>query len=209
MSNLVSWALVTLSEVKEALDISTSEHDAKLNGYINRASGMIETYCKRRFASTAYTSEEYAGTGTNRLQLQNFPISTLTSVERLSNSDFSNQSWESLNARDFTIINEGGSNHGSIYFVTGVFNSALVPGVDNYRVSYTAGYSATDMPYDLREACIEIVSYLFNSRRKDPLLKGETLQKYSYTRDSIGGMGGIIKALGLEAILDSYRTPTI
>lgn len=200
MSNLVSWAIVTLDEVKEALDISGGDHDAKLNGYINRATGMIEAYCQRRFAQTTYTNEEYDGTDGPYLFLRNYPVTTLSSVAYRSNDDLSNPSFTSLETTLFSMETQGGRDRGAILYTPG-----FRTGHRAYRVSYIAGYAAADMPYDLREACVQLVAHMFNARKSNPLLKSETLGQYSYTKDSVAKMG-LIKALGLNEVLDMYRT---
>lgn len=204
MSNLVSHAFITLNEVKEALEISGGDHDAKLNGYINRATDIIESYCRRRFLSTVHTDEIYSGDGSRYLSLRNFPVTSLASVAYRT-GDFSSPSWDAVDTELFTLDTAAGNDSGVIYLDTGFHR-----GVENYRFTYTAGYALADVPNDLKEACIEIVSYLFNRRKSTPGIKSETLGRYSYTLGSApsGGMG-ILKLLGVDDILDTYRTPTV
>lgn len=200
MSNLVSWALVSLNEVKEALDITTSDHDAKLNGYINRATGIIEVYCQRRFISTTHTNEVYSGNGSAYIYLRNYPITALTASEYMNNSNLGSPSYSALQSDLFAIETMGGVDRGALYYGGG-----FIDGVNNYRFSYTAGYTDSELPHDLREACIELVGHLFNSRKADRLMKSESLGQYSYTRESVAKTG-LIKALGLDTILDLYRS---
>lgn len=203
MATLVSYALVTLNEVKEALDISGADHDAKLNGYINRATDLIEAYCQRRFLSTVYSNELYSGNGTQFLPLRNYPVSTLTSLESMT-GDFASPAWDSIDSSSYTLKTEGGKDQGIIYMI-----SRFHKGVDNFRVNYTAGYATQDaIPNDLREACIELVNYFFSRRRATPGVKSETLGRYSYTMSDMT-TGGLIKGLGLDAILDLYRTVAV
>ena len=46
MPTLVSYALVTLDDTKEVLDITGAAEDDKLTNLINRATDIIEKYCK-------------------------------------------------------------------------------------------------------------------------------------------------------------------
>lgn len=202
--NLVDYAFITLSEVKEALELSGTEHDARLNGYINRATDMIETYCKRRFLSTAYTNEVYSAQSGSTLQLRNFPVTSLGSLE-YSTSDFNNTHYDAVDTSLYALQTSNGLDRGVVY-LTGGFST----GINNWRATYTAGYALANVPNDLKEALIEIVSYLFNRRKATPGMKSETLGRYSYTLDSaMPGTSGLIEKLGIDTILDSYRTITV
>lgn len=210
MSNLVSYALIqTLSEIKEALDISGGDHDAKLNGYINRATEIIEAYCSRRFISTSYSNQLYSGNGTRFMSLRNWPVTNLTSVEAMT-GDYSSPNWQSLDSSLYTLKSEGGKDRGLIYLLgddrTFPVYGGFRKGVNNYRVNYTAGYIAADLPHDVREACIELVSWMFARRKATPGIKSETLGKYSYTLESPqSGRYGLIQQLGLDILLAPYR----
>lgn len=192
---LVSYALTTLADVKEALGITDNTQDSLLTNLINRATDIIEKYCDgRRFASTDYTNEEYDGDGSHFLTLKNFPVSALTSVQRMT-GDFTTPSWDTLDSSMYKYLDE----EGQIYY-TGGFSS----GIRNYRASYTAGY--TTIPNDLAQACITLVSYLKN-QTKSVGMKSETLGEYSYTKDD--DITASIKNLGLDEILEAYRTPKV
>jgi hypothetical protein len=55
--------------------------------------------------------------------------------------------------------------------LTGVTPSAYAvwtPGIDNYRVQYTAGY--TQIPNDVQEACAEWVTALFWQTKSNPVV---------------------------------------
>jgi hypothetical protein len=57
-----------------------------------------------------------------------------------------------------------------------------IRGPQIYRVTYTGGY--TDVPEPVQQACAELVQLTFATRRANPLMTSETLDKYSYTRAS-------------------------
>lgn len=195
MATLVSYAIVQLDVLKEALQLTGTTHDERLNGYINRATDIIESYIGFRPYLTTYTNEVYSGVGSRELTLRHWPVTTLTSLSNAT-GDFSNPNWEAIDSSDYSL--KTNANDRGIVYLGGFYQ-----GVNNYRATYTAGY--TTIPHDLQEAAIEMVSYLFNRRRVTPGLRSESLGKYSYSLDPIGGLG-IIKFLGLNAILDRYRT---
>lgn len=193
-------AVVSLSEVKEALQESSNTYDAELNGFINRASAIIENYCQRKFISQVYTNEEYGGDGTYRLNLRNFPVTTLSSLQWNTSSDFANPDWETIDTSDYDLERVNQRDAGIIFLASG-----FVKGINNYRVTYTAGYALADMPHDIRAAAIELVAYSFRKRKATPGMRSETLGKYSYTAEPVTGHG-IIKLLGLEELLAPYRS---
>jgi len=50
--------------------------------------------------------------------------------------------------------------------------AVFTPGLDNYRVLYTAGYAT--IPYDLQEACAEWVASLFWQSKSNPSIYPST-----------------------------------
>jgi uncharacterized phiE125 gp8 family phage protein len=204
MSNIVSYAIITLSELKEAIGLSTTADDAMLNGMINRATDMIETYCKRRFISTTYTDEVYSGDGSNSLLLRNYPITALTSLQSRGGL-FDSPAWDSVETDLFSLNQAGGLDKGVIYMA-----APFVQGDLNFRVTYTAGYAnQAAIPHDLREACIEIASFLYGRRKATPGMKSETLGRYGYTMETVTPGMSTIDRLGLKDILAAYRSITV
>jgi len=194
--SLVSYALISLADLKEALSITGTSDDALLTNIINRATDIIERYCNgRRFASTTYTNEEYDGTGTNYINLKHYPITSLTAYEKNTGS-LGNPNWEALESDYITYLGD----EGQVYYELGPFER----GVKNYRFSYVAGYST--IPNDLQQACITLCSYLKNVT-KGTGLRSESLGEYSYTKEE--DVNATIKNLGLDEILDVYKTPVI
>jgi hypothetical protein len=193
---LHAYALATLAEVKEALSETTTDNDALYTNLINRATDIIEKYCNsRRFLTTSYRNEIYDGTGTCYLNLRHYPITAITSLEKRT-GDFASPSWDAIDTAFYTYTDDTTHGPGQVYYSGGFALGAL-----NYRVTYDAGYAT--IPTDLTQACIALVTYL-KTMTRSPGLKSETLAEYSYTKEDVGNM---IKDLGLDLILDFYRTP--
>lgn len=203
MANLKSYVWVTLNEVKEALDITTGDHDAKLNGYINRATDLIENYCQRNFLQATYTNEEYQGNGTYYMQLRSYPIQSITDISYRTSIDFTNPNWTSIASRLYEVAIEGKTNAGRVYSVWGW---PVGGAVNNYRFTYSGGYAMADIPEDLKEALMEIVSHLFNARKRDPMLMGEQLGNYNYRLSPKEIGKSLLQHLGVDIILDQYRS---
>lgn len=195
---LVAYALTSLDNLKEVLGITTNIENTLLENIINRATDIIESYCgNRRFKSTAYTNEEYNGTGTCFINAKQYPITALTVYEKNQGSA-GTADWNTLQS-DYIKYIDDGQGPGQFYYQMG-----FLLGVRNYRFSYVAGY--TTIPYDLEEACIELCVYIYKDRQNKGM-KSESLGEYSYTKESF--TGNPIENLGLDLVLEKYRTPAI
>ena len=195
---LVTYSLTTLANLKEHLGITVGTDDSLLTNIINRSTDIIEAYCDgRRFAETTYTNEEYSGTGTQLINLRNYPVTSLTAYDWNTGTAGSTD-WNSLQSEFIKAIDDG-QGPGQVYYETG-----FVEGMKNYRFSYVAGYAT--IPNDLEEACLEMCSWIFNDR-KSKGLQSETLGEYSYTK--VVKKSNAIEDLGLDLILDKYLTPVV
>jgi len=195
---LVDYALVSLDDAKEVLSITGDAEDDKIINLINRATDIIETYCNgRRFASTTHTNEIYDGTGDYYLPLEHYPVTTLTSVERRT-GDFDTPAWEALESAFYDLDDDGERGPGMVYHSGG-----FMEGARNYRITYTAGY--TTIPNDLQQACFKLIAFLY-TQTKATGMKSETLGEYSYTK---ADNESTLKELGLDEVLDAYRTPVV
>jgi hypothetical protein len=190
-------ALVDLSTVKTALSISGSAHDARLEQLIHSASAWIENTTGRKFKLRDYNGEEgeheetavpdeemwvFSGDTLDNgghtllrnfrgvVVVPNFPIVGDITIETL--LDRQNETWdeEIEENRDFTINRKTGE----IILLAGGFG----PGVHNYRITYSAGYE--DIPHDLQQLCIDLVSLIFKDRRN---LQSERIGAWSRTWD--------------------------
>lgn len=190
---LVSYSLTTLANLKEVLGETTTDNDDLLTNIINRSTDIIEAYCNgRRFASTAYTDEEYDGTGTQHINLINYPVTALTSYDK-NYGQVGDTNWSTLQGELIKRLED----EGQIYYSPG-----FIIGTRNYRFTYVGGY--VTIPNDLEEACIQLCVYTFNNR-KSKGMKSESLGEYSYTRED--KTGNIIEDLGIDLMLDKYKHP--
>jgi len=190
-----------LDEVKETLNISDTSQDSFLTNLINRVTDWIERYCgHRRFLATDYVEELYSGNGTPYLVTKHWPINSVTKIEER-DTELREDEWTEIDSEYYHIKEP---EKASIYLIGGTWGgtrNVFNEGVNNYRVTYNAGYET--IPEDLKLVCIELVKKFYNDRRNSGM-RSETLGEYSYTR-----MGATLKELGLDILLDPFRTPTI
>ena len=126
------------------------------------------------FTSLVALSEWYDGTGTSRQFVRTPPINTVSAVII---SGTAVPAYSTPNSWGY-VVDDGGA---SIALIGGgVFRGASVypggawsgggfsggpffaPGVHNVNIQYTAGYAVT--PYDLSQACVELVGYTARKR---------------------------------------------
>jgi uncharacterized phiE125 gp8 family phage protein len=181
---LADNALVTRADVKTYLDMTGANTavDDLLHTLINEVSTAFETYCGRKFVSDTYT--EYFDGGSSWLFPKNLPITSITGIWEDADWLFTD---DSIDSTEYRLV-EG---QNAIYY-DGVFEV----GVDSIKMTYVAGY--TNIPEDLKMACILQVAHLY--RRRDSVhLDGETKADTTSTFSQLTFLPQVIKTL------NSYR----
>jgi len=168
--------LCQLADVKNYLGVTASTTDSILLSLITNASSAIETYCNRTFLLGSYT-ETRNGTGGYRISPYNAPVISVSQV-----------SVDGIPIPAAPALNGSGSitygylfDSDLIYIRGGIPYSgqpyAFNPGIQNIYIGYTAGYAA--IPYDVNQACIELVASKFGKRdridRKNEVLAQQTV----------------------------------
>lgn len=135
--------LTTLSSVKAYLKLGNeSTDDALLNELIKACSTAIENYCQRKFGVDTY-EEEYDGSGKPFLLLQNYPVTSITSVE---------VDEQVIDTGEYKVRKNNGM----------LFRKGIWPqGVMNITVIYSAGLD--EVPSDVELACKVFVKSFFNT----------------------------------------------
>lgn len=188
-------ALVTTSEYKTYAGITGSGEDTLLGVLIDAASAAARRACDRNetngFESTERT-ETYDGKDSANIQLNEWPVSLVTSVTIVGDDG----STTVLSSSDYRIKPASGvlymlgaargrfavySPYYQTYVAEGFGERPNFPrGIENVSVVYTGGWAT--IPADLKMAIYRIVDILYAERRKDPGIQSESLGQYSYTR---------------------------
>jgi hypothetical protein len=203
---LNSNALITAEELQIFLNTSnitsnvTAVTDASYqNTLINMASDFIERFCNRVFISAVYTAEVYDGDGSHYLYLEKYPLtsSTITLVI-----------WDTLNnqlLQTLVLYTD--------YLIDNAANSAIwgrsvfIKGKNNYRVTYTAGYTIDDVPYDLKNACAKLAGSLFYNQGKTGVAS-EKIGSYAISYDKNPNniyFHGFPVPIEIAGVLEQYR----
>lgn len=198
MASILSYALTSLSDVKESLGIPSSDtsKDNLITRKINQATIAIENYCGRRFALTTYTDESYNGSQIDQIVLKNRPIVGAVSLSVRDTS---------LNDNDFTDVES------SLVFVdsdSGIINLDFraVGRWSRYSIDYSAGY--TTIPADLAEAAASLAAYYVQNADGSNI--GVAEKQEGQRRLRLGNnnhtlsFANISAQLGIDSILNSY-----
>lgn len=172
-----------------------------LTKLIVRVSAMIQKYIGRQLDQQDY-EEVYDGNQTGMIALRQFPVTGVTSVSVVLNDTITGFDKEDLTLEEVAKYNwslDEDSSPTGILRINGMLN-----GRNKYFIKYQAGYA--QLPYELEQVVIDLCGYFVNSAKSSGI-KSETLGEYSIT---FGGTGSqTIKSLGLDSVLDLYRTPSI
>jgi len=197
--------ICTLADIKDRLGITDAENDLAINRIITGLEDIFNNYTKRKLLVNAADVTEYFSACGNRLQLNRYPVVSITLIKQAINYDF--DSADALTAdSDYRLVGNGRS--GIIYRM---FISWLeVP--DSIQVVYKGGFCSAGqtpgegefaMPADLREAAIEQASFIF--KRKDDIgLSGTGFQGGSISKFSAMDLLPMVKK-----VLDNYRRPSL
>lgn len=194
-------ALTSVASLKLWLNVTGDGDDAELGFLINVASEMIGRYLDRENLGGVYSyNEPYFGSGGMGLAgrgsrpnwdlvLRHWPIVSLTSV--------------TMAGTVLTILNgttDLQSNNAGVYVLTD-----NEPRILKFRwlyrsypinVAYTAGYTASTIPFGLRQACNQYASEIYKSASwigyKSKSIQGETV---SYDMGGEWGMSDRVQAM--------------
>jgi len=170
-------ALTTLELVKSELNISDTSQDSYLTRQINVVSEKIANYCNRNFRKQTYNDEKYTGNDLLELNLDNYPITSVTEIKISDNE---------IELTDIEIESESGI----LYYEKLFKSSGYVCGISRHKdqriknvtITYEAGYQLPDqvdrdLPYDLEDACINEIVNAYEHKGTASNLESWTLDK--------------------------------
>ena len=170
-------ALTTLEDVKQHLDIPVTniDQDAILERMINAASQKIESFLDRRIKKRSWT-EFQDGRRNDRIVLRQWPCEKPTELWNDPSSKFTDTD-NQLDPADFEL--EGDPAIGVV-----LIGRRFSNGNRSIKIVYEAGYDT--IPFDLSEACIMTVEFMYDmrsSRRLGTSTKNKNSETISYLGD--------------------------
>lgn len=143
--------LCTLADVKAWLSIptGTTTSDDLLQTLITAASAFINSWTERGDMKSAARVETRRGNGHDRMMTEFFPVTAVSKVM--------------VDGKEIPAAT-GYTDSGYVFEDTSISlrGSKFCKGIQNVRLEYTAGYSP--VPYDLQQACVEMVGQRFRSK---------------------------------------------
>lgn len=144
-------SLCTLAYAQRAEDLASID-STRLQDLLDAATTMIEQYCDRTFASTAYTGKQ-DGTGAQWIYVDNPPIISFTSVV-IEDPDGTTETILASQFRTDTTA-------GKIWFKDDNSSSFVYfpCGFQNIQINYTGGYAT--IPAPVQQACLLVARALY------------------------------------------------
>ena len=169
-------SLCTTTYAKRAADLS-AVNTQELQDLLDAATTLIENYCDRTFASTAYT-EKQDGTGAQWIYVENPEIISFTQVI-IEDPDGTTETIAASQFRTDTTA-------GKIWFKDDNSSSYVYfpEGFENVRIDYTGGYAT--IPAAVQRACLLVARALYAQTGGgwNAAAQSERMGEHNYTRGS-------------------------
>lgn len=196
--------MILLTDIKAYLKIATSntDFDDFLEALIEVAADWIELKCNQKLREQDVI-RYYSGTSERGLMLYEFPISEIKSIYEI-NYDLNTETL--LTLTDYVLYQL------NYYCVLNSKYTNFTKGTNNYKLTYTVGYSAEDMPATIKSVCWQLVALLFKDSDQVGGMRGGRLGVDSVS-EGVDGMNITTKykdkLKDFELLLSPFRIPTI
>jgi hypothetical protein len=141
--------LITKTECKAYLGITSSNRDAEIDLLIPKVSALVQTYCRRGLVEYASSSvyTQYSDGGFDRIILRETPVINIISFS--TSTDYGT-TWTALNqGEDWVLSND------YIYAIKSP--GYFLPYLNGYKIEYFGGYDP--LPEDIKLAVLDLVEY--------------------------------------------------
>ena len=153
MANLITNSSVYLNSIDYGSLIASEQ--AQIDGLITAVSLLIERECNRIFLYATYTEEKNDGTGYNIIFVKNPPITTLTSIIKVSSTN------TTVLATQFEFDANTGEIRWKTYDITSTadFIGTFPRGFNNILVNYIGGFAIVPEPIQMLAADMVIEAF--------------------------------------------------
>jgi uncharacterized phiE125 gp8 family phage protein len=147
-------ALVTLEEVKQFLDVRSSDNDNWIQQLINRVGEDVNGYTGRTLRSTEYADAQFDGKGADSLVLPQYPVTALSNLTASITGSVLTEGRDEDYVVDYAA--------GVVYLVGANFSEERF----GAQLTYTAGYTLATVPEDLKQAALEAIMFRYQEMDK-------------------------------------------
>lgn len=194
-------ALITLTDAKQYLKVTSTNDDAILATLINSISAWVQGYLKRNLVRQTYT-EYYSGDGESELALRNYPIYSISSIYVDQLRAFGSET--AVDVSSNVIIKKSSGILKSFNLLYG-----WTWGESNIKVTYSAGYSIGitggdgTLPHEIRLAVRRLLDLHYRL--------GYSQRKLDTSSESMNSMNVTFKdediPKDVKSMLDGYISP--
>ena len=206
----------TITQIKTYLGNVSPEDEILLTSLLTRTTKLIQNYVGRDLVQTTYTNIRRNGNGERVLQVQHYPIISVTNIYDDVNRVFGS---------DTLLIEDTGGLYSTAHYVIAAngevenpgeiirLDGAWTKGLQNIKMTYVGGYSDANMPADLVQAQIDWVTYIFKNKDIGSNVSSYRLGDFSVALKSMGGesefgnINPIMPPDNVRLVLDTYRDP--
>ncbi|MEI8360949.1 MAG: phage head-tail connector protein [bacterium] len=142
--------IITVDDFKTYAGIDTDDDDEAIELILPGVIAWSEAFCSNSIKAKEFV-EIFDG-NSDDLFLEN-----TTNIKNIKVDQYRNGGWVELEEWEYVAFIEGGM----------VMLQARVDGYRNYRVTYTAGFEAENLPLDLKLAILKIMGKIWNKRKSD------------------------------------------
>lgn len=183
-------SLITRDLIEDMIGTDDSQQ-SKVDMLIEWITQKAESIIGRKLSNeqrTAYLK----GFGDHKIILPVIPVTAITSISLDADREFT----ETLDSSDYYCDFETG--------IVSLFDEKTPEGVKTIKVVYTAGYTPTTLPADLKFAFIEAISWnLTRLADKNFGVRNMT------TPDGVNISNELVLPMGVQRVIDSYREARI
>jgi len=215
MANLQASAIIARQDFLDYMELATTDITRLQATWIDRriegVTREIQNYCGRKFKKSGSTrlnvgyyratetpyDSKYDGNGTKFLFLKNYPVASVATLLTTYYTEDGIADVSTINTDDYRLYGEEG-----ILELTKAPDvwGRFVEAPQSVWVYYHAGFTATEMPSDLKDAACEMIKLRWDRKKRTGDLKSESLDgaRFDYDLDKMFPKW-------VEGILDSYR----
>lgn len=190
--------MITLTELKQYLNLTDASKDTFLQNCIDASVKEIEDFCNRKLSPGTYT-EYIDGNNKSVIHLRNKPITSITSIECFDEYE----TYQNLFTGSDSVFNavEIIPQQNCIKLLKGYY---FYKGCKNIKVTYAAGYSTT--PDDVKSVLLELATLKYYN---SPLSGHARLGKASDNINSVTGQSTTFKEPDWKRVLNKYRLQNV
>lgn len=189
--------LATVEDLADTLRVPLGTEEVYLQKLLNRAREYLNTATRRKLDTATFT-EYHDGDGSRVVQLKNYPVTSVTSIHDDPDRNFTSSSL--LDSTTYAVDEVNGRITLLRDPLLRTLSTVFGCGAQNIKVVYVAGYSASTVPDDLKQALLEMAGALYQNPQGRSI-KSERIGGYSVVYDQMNSATSDF----VRSVVERYR----